>query len=406
VPLAGATVLRRYKYPLVLLVLIALLVAVRAALPSIVKDYVNDKLAALEAYDGRVEDIDMAVWRGAYRIDGIDIVKENAEQRTPFFSAEAVEFSIEWASLFKGSLVSEGENEQETQLGTEENWGQRLKDLFPFRLNTVEVRNGTITFMAPGIQTKDALTVREINGAISNITNVVEANTASFADFRFQGQVLGTSPLRLQGSLDPNKQHPTFDVNFELSKVRLPDINPWLRQYIKADAEAGDFELYMEVAAADGRFKGYAKPLMHDVDMLSTREEEPNPFRRMWEGLVEIAANIFENDEEDQVAARIPLSGTLEDPDADLLATIVSVLRNAFVTAFARSLEGSISLRDVKEELGRYGETEQKDGKPRKDEKESDASKDDKDKAERDAGADDDASRRDPPRPPKSSTSG
>ena len=80
------------------------------------------------------------------------------------------------------------------------------------------------------------------------------------------------------------------------------------------------------------------------------------------------------------------MSGSVEDPDADVLATIVSVLRNAFVTAFARSLEGSISLRDVKKELGRYGEKEE--GKESKQGQDSDRQ-------------DRDQRKRDPPRPPK-----
>jgi hypothetical protein len=49
----------------------------------------------------------------------------------------------------------------------------------------------------------------------------------------------------------------------------------------------------------------------------------------------------------------------------------VSVLQNAFVGAFANSLEGSISLRDVKTELGRYdlAEGEQKGDKEQKKDK-------------------------------------
>lgn len=404
--------LRRYKYPLVLLILIALLVAVRAALPSIVKDRVNRELQALEAYDGSIEDIDMALWRGAYRIDGINIVKEGGKQPTPFFAADFIEFSVEWASLLKGSLVAEGvfhspdinlvksEDEQKTQLGTEENWAQRLGDLFPFRFNTVETRNGTITLTAPGIQTRDAITLHDINGKVSNLTNVVEANKETFADFHFEGLAPGRAPLRLSGSLDPNAQQPTFDFDFELTKMQLPQINPWLRQYIKADAEAGEFELYLELAAAEGKFKGYAKPLMHNVDMVSAEEQEPNPFRKVWEGLVELAAKIFENKEQDQVAARIPLTGSIEDPDADILATIVSVLRNAFVAAFSRSLEGSISLRDVKEELGRYGEKNDDKGERGSKKDEKDSTKDQRD-FKRGGASDRDEEPKPEPRAPK-----
>jgi hypothetical protein len=71
----------------------------------------------------------------------------------------------------------------------------------------------------------------------------------------------------------------------------------------------------------------------------------------VWEGFLDFAANVLENREADQVAARIPFSGTIKDPDTNLFATIASVLRNAFISAFARSLEGSITLRNVKQNL-------------------------------------------------------
>jgi hypothetical protein len=83
--------------------------------------------------------------------------------------------------------------------------------------------------------------------------------------------------------------------------------------------------------------------------------------RKLWEGVVDFAANILENKEEEQIAARPPFTGTIENPEASVWPTIVSVLRNAFVSAFARSLEGSISLRDVKENLGPLTGDEKKD---------------------------------------------
>ena len=140
-------------------------------------------------------------------------------------------------------------------------------------------------------------------------------------------------------------------MNLEVKKVELPQVNPWLREYIKADAEAGKFELYMELAAADGKFKGYAKPILQDVDIYRSGEAEQSALKRVWEGFLDFAANVLENQDADQVAARIPFSGTIKNPETSLFATIASVMRNAFVSAFARSLEGSITLRDVKKNL-------------------------------------------------------
>ncbi len=84
---------------------------------------------------------------------------------------------------------------------------------------------------------------------------------------------------------------------------------------------------------------------------IAPNEEEQSPLRRLWEGFLDFAAEVLENQEADQVAARIPFSGTIKDPETSLFATIASVMRNAFVSAFARSLEGSITLRDVKKNL-------------------------------------------------------
>ena len=377
----ATAIFRRHKWLWAFAFIVLLLVAARAVLPSIVKDIVNKKLMALPAYDGHVDDIDLALWRGAYRINRIRIVKTGSKEPTPFFDGERIDFSIEWLSLLKGSLVSEcemwrpkvnlvqAESEQESQLGKEVNWADGLERLFPFRFNTIQVMDGTVTFRAPGIRTQDALEATHVDGAITNMTNVVESGKATFAGFQATAEMLDTGTARLDGSANPLAATPTFDVNITVKNVQLPKVNPWLRQYIKADAESGNFELYTELAAADGKFKGYAKPIMRNVNIYSSEEQEENPLKRLWEGLVEFAAEIFEDQDSGQVAARIPFSGTIKNPDAGILETVVSVMRNAFVSAFARSLEGSITLRDVKKELKKIGDEEVKSKDKKKEKK-------------------------------------
>jgi hypothetical protein len=354
---------RKRKILIGALAVLLVLIAARVAMPFVVKDFANRRLAALDSYDGHVGDIDIHLWRGAYSIDDLVIVKTGASRPVPFFQARRIDLSVEWKSLLRGSVVAEaafespqvnlvkGRSEADSQLGKEENWNARLEELFPFRFNTIEVRDGTVRFLAPGISTKDAITARNVAGQISNLTNVVESGKEAFADFHVNAEVLKGAPAVVAGSVDPLAAQPTFDVNMEVKKVQLPQVNPWLREYIKADAEAGKFELYMELAAADGRITGYAKPILQDVDLYRSGEEEPNALKRLWEGFLDFAANVLENHDADQVAARIPFSGTIKDPHTNLFATIASVLRNAFVSAFARSLEGSITLRDVKKNL-------------------------------------------------------
>ncbi len=359
---------RRDKILLTVGVVLNLLVAARIALPYAIENFINRQLAAVEGYDGRIEDVDLGIWRGAAAVEGIRIVRTTDERNNePFFDCDRIDVSIEWKSLLKGSLVAEGDawrpvlnlvqakEEDEQQLGTETKWPTFLADYYPFDINTFRIHDGTVRLRTPQIPVEEALVAHRLNAVISNLTNVVESDEETFARFEVRATVLGDSPLRINGSLDPLAAQPTFDVNLQLESVDLPDLNPWLRQYAKADAEAGTFQLYMEIAAADGRFEGYAKPLMQDVDIYGTQEQNDSLLRKAWEGLVEFASNIVENKDEDQVGARVPFSGTIDNPDTSIWRTIASVLRNAFVSAFARSLEGSISIGNVRKNLSDIG---------------------------------------------------
>src|SRR6185436_3754211 len=107
---------RRKKIVVGLLIVAGVLVVARLALPYVVRDYVNRQLVALKAYDGHVGDIDIHLWRGAYSIDDIEIVKTGAARPVPFFKADRLNLSVEWRSLWRGSLVSEA-----TFLGPEVN---------------------------------------------------------------------------------------------------------------------------------------------------------------------------------------------------------------------------------------------------------------------------------------------
>lgn len=360
---------RRDKLLLTVGVVLTVLVAARAALPIATERFLNRQLAALEGYDGRVEDVDFSLWRGGVALDDLRIVRTTADHETPFLDCERFEASLEWRSLMKGSLVAEGRalrpvvnlvqarTKEESQMGTETKWPTYLADYYPFDVNTFRIVDGTLTFRAPGIQTDDALTANHVNAVVSNLTNVQESGKETFAQFEVKGAVLGDAPVVIAGSLDPLAEEPTFDVNMTLEGVELTEVNPWLREFIKADAQAGSFQLYLEIAAADGGFQGYAKPLMQNVDMYGSQERDDSLLRKMWEGVVEFAANIVENEDEEQVGARIPFSGTIHNPETSIWQTIASVLRNAFVSAFARSLEGSISIRDVRQNLSELGET-------------------------------------------------
>jgi len=342
-----------------ILLLVVLIVALRLALPEIVKRYVNHQLQHMENYVGHVNQVDIALWRGSYEIRQIVIEKRTAKHNEPFFAANQLQLALQWRALLQGKLVGkarfdnaqinlvQSDNKAERQLGNDHNWNQTLSDLFPFSFNEISAHDSVVRFRAPGIDRNEALELKHVQFSLRNLTNVFKADQIAYASFNLQASALGQGALFVSGKLDPHAKKATFEVAAELKKVALPELNPWLDTYAGINAKDGEFSVYSEFAAADGNFKGYVKPIARDLDFTAPKEDKDNIFRKAWAGLVELAAAIFKNHPKDQLATRVPFSGSIDDPDADVLATIVNILRNAFVSAFSSSLEHSISLQAV-----------------------------------------------------------
>src|SRR5690606_486076 len=180
---------------------------------------------------------------------------------------------------------------------------------------------------------EESLTAEHVRFDLRNLTNAQDLGTDSFAVVDVFGRVMGNAPLMLVGEIAPNEALPTFNVDFSLEGAKLVDVNPWLREFLKADAHAGVFSMYAELAAADGRFEGYVRPILRNPEFLGV-EEGDGPFKKAWEAIVDIGAKLFENRNANQVATQIPLSGELEHPEAGLLPAVVNLARNAFVAAF------------------------------------------------------------------------
>lgn len=339
--------------------LAGLALAARAAMPWAVERYLNGELADIGGYSGQVSGVDLALIRGAYTVHDLTIVKNGSPAEAPFLTTPEMHISVEWRALVDGELVGEltlieplvnliqGETDESSQLGTGVNWPAQVRRFFPFRFNSVDVQQGRVTFRAPGIEAEESLTLEALDVMLEDLTNVEERDTPAYATLDARGTVIGDAPITLSGRLNPNASLPTFDFDLQIENARVVEVNPWLREFINVDAESGTFSMYAELAAANGRFEGYVKPIIEDPQIFELGESADGPFQKAWEALVEVGTQILKNPEKDQVAAEVPLSGELEDPDVDLLSTIVTLLRNAFISALSHSIENDIQLRDV-----------------------------------------------------------
>jgi len=335
--------------------LVAVLVVARIALPFVVLDYLNGRLARMGAYAGHIADIDIHLWRGAYSIDRLTITKVDGKVPVPLFNSARADISLSWRALAKGRLRGkidfydpvlnfvDGRGEGDTQTGKGVDWRAQLKSLAPFRLEEVNVMNGTVTFHNFVSSPKVDLKMTEVNATASNLTNVQREGGSRVAHLHVTAKVLGDAPLEARAEFDPLERLGDFRYELTVRNIKLVKANDLVRAYSGLDFAGGEGDFFMELQAKDRRLSGYAKPLFRGLKIFSWKQDveqdKKGPIKLAYEAVAEGVSKIFKNQSKDQFATRVPISGSIDDRNMSAAEAIVGVLRNAFVEAYKPSLE-------------------------------------------------------------------
>lgn len=345
------------------LAVLLLLLLVRALLPVGIEWYANRKLDASTAYGGSIGDVDLHLYRGAYRVENVTIEKITGAVPVPLFDAERVDFSILWSALLDGALVSDiefheaevhivdSEDDEKDQLGKEENWLAVLNGFVPFRIDRVTVENGALHFhnFDPG-RNIDVF-IYAIAARAENLTNSSDLSKTVVGTISGTGKAVGSGSVEFDGAFDPGTRYPTFNLNGRVSDVPVMALDSLIKAYAPFDVEAGQLTVTTELAAKDGAVTGYVKPLVTELEVFDWRDDvvrdDDNPLQVVWEGLVAAAAEVLENQEKDQLATRIPVEGRLDKPDTSPWSALVNILRNAFIDAFTPAYENSVSTEEA-----------------------------------------------------------
>jgi len=339
----------------------ALLVAARAYAPVALRRYVNGVLDRTPSYEGRIGDVDLALVRGAYTIESVRIDKTDGKVPVPLFRAREVDLSVRWRALFRGEVVAEiwlvepelnfvvGPTPAQQQAGTEADWRETVKALFPVRIDRITVRDGTLHVRSFHGDPPYDVYLRDVDGTADNLANSLDVAESLVARVHATAQPMDAGRVEVRASLDPFQDAPTFDLDLQVEGLRLLHLNRLLRAYAGVDVEAGTLRFDAELLARGGAFEGYVKPFFEGVDVVRGSEtDEQSPWATAWESLVGTTAEAFEDQPRDRVATRIPITGRVESPQVGFLRTLANVVRNAFFGSFVPGLEHSVG----KEEQG------------------------------------------------------
>jgi hypothetical protein len=348
----------RFIYWLAGIVLV--LVVVRLALPFGLKTFVNRQLNKSTDYSGKIGDVSVHLWRGAYQIHDIHLYKTGGKIPVPFFSTQILDLSLEWSELFHGALVTKiamrqpslnfisGPTQEQTQNGDENDWGKTLESLAPFSINRLEVTNGQVHFQNLYSTPPVDIYLNDVSILATNFTNSRKLAEALPAGITAHGKALGKGGLDFVIHVNPLAKTPAFELTGQLTNVDLVTLNSFLRAYGKFDVARGDFALFTSFAAKDGNYDGYCKVFFKNLKVFSwDKDKKKDALEIFWKAIVGTLATAFKNQPHNQLATKIPISGAFGKTDVHIWPTVATLLRNAFIKSLVPKVDEPVKLENV-----------------------------------------------------------
>lgn len=344
---------------IIIAILVLSAIIIRLALPGIVKNYVNHKRNELPGYTGHVDDIDIALIRGAYVIKGLVLKKRTDPARYPFLEIRHTDLSIEWKSLFKGRLVSEIvmndpsihilATESLSKEPSKDSWTKTVKALMPITINKLQINDGKFSYLDFGKKPNVDLHIDHMQLTATNLANVQKKADPLPSQVNLTGTSIGQGHLKADVKVNILKDIPDFDAALQLTGVNMLALNGFLEANVHFDIERGNIDVFSKLNLKNSEMNGYIKPFIKNLKVLDIKKDvkkKEGPLKIAKKAIVGLFAKAVENPKTKKIATVVPIKGNINDPKTSGWETFLGVLKNAFIKALHESIGNELTAKE------------------------------------------------------------
>ncbi|HZR37509.1 MAG TPA: DUF748 domain-containing protein [Nevskia sp.] len=344
----------RRRHAIYLVAALAVLVALRAMLPFAVRDYVNRELERIPGYRGHVQDVHMAIWRGAYELRGMGVHQLDSPSNEPLFSSPRVEVSVLWSALLRGNVVASyrvfepqinfvaGHDGQKAQTGKGADWIGVIKKLSFLRIDRFETVDGQVHYSDPHSDPPVNIALTRVSAVITNLTNSESRDKRRAANLELHALAADQAGVAVNLEIDPFAPKPDFRLKARLTELQVTRLRDFMRAYTVVDPKSGTLDVVTLLNAHDGAVKGYVKPLFHHLELMQWKHaasQEKDPLHFIADAIGSVFNLVLQNQDKQQLATVAPIEGRLDGPDVDVITTLGNLLKNAAIQAFTPTFE-------------------------------------------------------------------
>lgn len=326
-----------------ILVILALLLGLRAALPVYIGHRVNRPAPDSARYQWHVEDVDIHLLTRSYTLEGLTLRKEGVPE--PVFTAEKVRAVYRFHDLFKEPATVDLEAIQPTlnlRLGASQrapsahppDWGKILRKLTLRRVSGFAIRDGEIRFLDPGPSPDVRLHARHVDIRARSLYRGGEDSTRR-AGLEAEGLFMGSGRFTLNTRLDPEASRPAFELDFSIRNLDLKTINPALTAYAAMEVESGRLDLETHATASGGAYRGRIRSSLRDFRMAESPKKHPGLLKAVARKVTGVLGEVLEkktdlNEARGKPPPKADFSGTFPEEVVDAWSMSEFMLKEAF----------------------------------------------------------------------------
>ncbi len=347
------------KIKIILGVILVLLIAIRIALPVIIKDQLNSFLGTFSKhYAFHIDDVDLSIIRGAYRLEGIQGTLKNPQEK--FFAADYIDISLSWRDLFRGHIRTDVLGSGVELIGNQafikaiqnqaadskKDAKQLGEKVFPVDVSRIDLRNSKVTFAdVNGLPEELKLRLTQIDGRVTNVT-ATEKEPNSLINIRgvFQDSATGI----LVGEVNQKSIPAEWLFSFEAKEFDITSLNDFLKRRVPMTIKQGRTDIYAEVKGENGNVYGYVKPFVKDLQMMGDQSDFSGIKQWGVEAVTGISNFILRSSKDQTVATKFNFAYEAGEFKWNLGEMLGKAFQHGFGGDLKPGLENQFKMNDVK----------------------------------------------------------
>ncbi len=347
----------RVRWILIAVAAVGLLAGiVRLVVDPLLGTFTQKALNSLPGYEGSFSRVHLGIFTLHYFIKDVKLVKEGPDEASaPLVYAREINARLLWSELLHFRLAAEANidhlkatvvaepgpakptPDKKPSVGIPD-VAAMLRKVIPLRIERVEVRDSEFLLIDPtevGVPKRSAeLWIHHIEATAENIGTRRDLLKGQPSLLALHAEIQRSGKLTVFVTADPLADKLNFSGQASLQDLKLAELYGFLASKTGVQSPEGTVDVFVSFRCKDGVIDGAIKPELKNAHLEAAESNLGDEIKARW-GNAALDLTSDRVPGRNATVAIVPIKGRITDPKAEVWPTVLTVVRNAYVSGIS-----------------------------------------------------------------------